>query len=130
MFAASGLSEHNSRNYHYYLVQKISGVTEKEKNNALGELRFLKAWSQFQLVQFFGPIPLYTYSIAEGNSSELPRSSIKEVYEHIIETLKEAENLLVPRTDESYKKGHVCRATAKALLAKVYATIGDRKSVV
>ena len=84
-------------NYHYYLVQKITGVTEKEKNNALGELRFLKAWSQFQLVQFFGPIPLYTYSIAEGNSTELPRSSVKEVYEHIIETLKEAEALLLPR---------------------------------
>lgn len=112
-------------NYHYYLVQKITGVTEKEKNNALGELRFLKAWSQFQLVQFFGPIPLYTYSIAEGNSTELPRSSVKEVYEHIIETLKEAEALLLPRTDEAFKKGHVCRATAKALLAKVYATIGS-----
>ena len=112
-------------NYHYFLVQKIKGIPEKTKNNALGELRFLKAWAQFQLVQFFGPIPLYKTSISEGNDPELPRASVKEVYEHIIETLKEAETLLVPRTDPSYVKGHVCRGTAKALLAKVYATIGS-----
>ncbi|ULB34190.1 MULTISPECIES: RagB/SusD family nutrient uptake outer membrane protein [Proteiniphilum] len=112
-------------NYHYYLVSLINGIPEKTKNNALGELRFLKAWSQFQLVQFYGPIPLFKTSIGEGNVPELPRSSVKEVYEHIIETLKEAETLLIPRTDSEYKKGHVCRGTAKALLAKVYATIGS-----
>lgn len=112
-------------NYHYYLAGTINSIPEKTKNNAMGELLFLKAWSQFQLVQFYGPIPLYTYSISEGNATELPRSSVKEVYEHIIETLKEAELLLVPRTDDSYVKGHVCRGTAKALLAKVYATIGS-----
>ena len=112
-------------NYHHYLVGKITSVSDKVKNNALGELRFLKAWSQFQLVQFYGPIPLYTYSISEGNITELPRASVQEVYEHIIETLKEAETLLVPRTDPDYQKGHVCRGTAKALLAKVYATIGS-----
>ncbi len=65
---------------------------------------FLKAWSQFQLVQFYGPIPLFKTSIGEGNVPELPRSSVKEVYEHIIETLKEAETLLIPRTDSEYKK--------------------------
>lgn len=112
-------------NYHYYLVGLIDGISDKIKNNALGELRFLKAWSQFQLVQFYGPIPLFKTSIGEGNTPELPRSSVKEVYEHIIETLKEAETLLIPRTDSEYLKGHVCRGTAKALLAKVYATIGS-----
>ncbi len=112
-------------NYHYYLVSKITGIPEKTKNNALGELRFLKAWSLFQLVQCYGPIPLFKTSISEGNDPEQPRASVKEVYDHIIETLKEAETLLVPRTDSEYKKGHVCRGTAKALLAKIYATIGS-----
>lgn len=112
-------------NYHYYLVNKITGISGKVKNNALGELRFLKAWSLFQLVQLYGPIPLFKTSISEGNDPEQPRSSVKEVYEHIIETLKEAEMLLTPRTDAEYQKGHVCRGTAKALLAKVYATIGS-----
>ena len=112
-------------NYHYYLVSQMSSVPEKTRNNAMGELRLLKAWAQFNLVQFYGPIPLYKFSVSEGNELELPRSSVKEVYEHIIETLKESETLLMPRTDAEYKKGHVCRGTAKALLAKVYATIGS-----
>jgi len=112
-------------NYHYSLIKQITNIDEKTKNNALGELRFLKAWSLFQLVQHYGPIPLFKTSISEGNDPEQPRASVKEVYEHIIETLKEAETLLVPRTDASYKKGHVCRGSAKALLAKVYATIGS-----
>lgn len=112
-------------NYHYYLVKQITSAPEKLKENAMGELRFLKAWALFELVQRYGPIPLYKYSIAEGNDLNLPRSSVKDVYEHIIETLQEAETLLMPRTDADYKKGHVCRGTAKALLAKVYATIGS-----
>lgn len=112
-------------NYHYYLVKQIASVPEKLKNNAMGELRFLKAWALFELVQKFGPLPLYKYSIEEGNDVNLPRSSVKEVYEHIIETLQEAETLLMPRADSDYKKGHVCRGSAKALLAKVYATIGS-----
>ncbi len=112
-------------NYHYYLVSKITNASEKAKKNAMGELRFLKAWSLFQLVQYFGPIPLFKTSISEGEFPEKPRSSVKEVYEHIIETLKEAEELLMPRTDPEYQKGHVCLGSAKALLAKVYATIGS-----
>ncbi|WP_291528432.1 RagB/SusD family nutrient uptake outer membrane protein [Bacteroides sp. UBA939] len=112
-------------NYHYYLVNQVAGAPEKLKKNALGELRFLKAWALFEMVQVYGPIPLYKYSIEEGNDVNLPRSSVKEVYEHIIETLQEAETLLMPRNDADYAKGHVCRGTAKALLAKVYATIGS-----
>ena len=112
-------------NYHYYLIDKMTNVPEKAKNNALGELRFLKAWSEFELVRRFGGIPLFKTSIGEGNSSYQPRASVKEVYEDIIANLKEAETLLMPRTDSDYKKGHVFRASAKSLLALVYATIGS-----
>jgi len=78
-------------NYHYSLVKWITNIPEKTKNNALGELLFLKAWAQFQLVQHFGPIPLFKSSISEGNVPEQPRAAVSEVYDHIIETLEEAE---------------------------------------
>lgn len=61
-------------NYHYYLIDKMTNVPEKAKNNALGELRFLKAWSEFELVRRFGGIPLFKTSIGEGNSSYQPRA--------------------------------------------------------
>lgn len=112
-------------NYHASLVRKASNVSSAERDNALGELLFLKAWCQFQLVQHYGPIPLFTYSIGEGNDINLPRSPVKDVYAHIIETLKEAEGLLYAYTDASHVKGHVFRASASGLLAKVYATIAS-----
>ena len=44
-------------------------LPEKAKNNALGELRFLKAWSEFELVQSFWWYYLcLNTSIGEGNS--------------------------------------------------------------
>ena len=46
-------------------------------------------------------------SINEGNDTYQPRASVKEVYEDIIANLKEAETLLMPRTDANYQKGHV-----------------------
>lgn len=111
--------------YHYYLVDKIEGIDKKVKDNAKGELRFLKAWAYFQLVQHYGPVPLFKTSISEGNVPEQPRASVKEVYEEIIRCAQEAESLLFSRNDPQWQKGHPCHATATALLAKVYATIGS-----
>src|SRR5690606_30254374 len=85
----------------------------------------LKAWSYFNLVQFYGPIPLYKTSVSEGAPLNLPRAPIKEVYEHIIEELKVAEGAMFSTKDEKYVKGHPSSGAAKALLAKVYCTIGS-----
>lgn len=111
-------------NYHKYLISKMD-IDEKVKSNAMGELSFLKAWSYFNLVQFYGDIVLYKTSISEGADIYKPRSPIKEVYEHIIEELKFAETAMYSTTDPEYKIGHVSSGAAKALLAKVYATIGS-----
>lgn len=112
-------------NYHYYLVRQCPNQGSKEVNNALGELRFLKAFCYFTLVQYYGGVPYFETSISEGHQAEQPRASVEEIYGHIIDCLKEAETLMMPRTDSAYKMGHPCRGSAKALLAKVYATIGS-----
>lgn len=111
-------------NYHKYLISKMS-IDEKIKANAMGEMAFLKAWSYFNLVQMYGDLSLYKTSVSEGNEMYKPRSPIKEVYEHIIEELKYAETALYTNKDPQYKTGHISRAGAMALLAKVYATIGS-----
>lgn len=112
-------------NYHYYLVGKITGIDSEVKANAQGELQFLKAWAYFQLVQHYGPVPLFKTSISEGNVPEKPRASVKEIYEEIIRCAEEAEEKLFSRNDSRWQKGHPCHASATALLAKVYATIGS-----
>ncbi len=111
-------------NYHISLISKMN-IPQNEKDNAIGELNFLRAWSYFNLVQFYGDIPLYKVSVSEGAPLSLPRAPIKEVYEFIIETLKSAETEMYSTRDAGYIKGHPSRGAAKALLAKVYCTIGS-----
>lgn len=111
-------------NYHSYLIAQMD-IPEDIKNNALGQLAFLKAWSYFNLVQFFGDLCLYKTSVSEGSPLSIPRSSIKDVYEYIIECLKFAETGTFSTKDSRYEKGRVSSGAAKALLAKVYCTIGS-----
>lgn len=110
-------------NYHSYLISQMS-IPEPVKNNAIGELKFLKAWSYFNLVQSFGEVVLYKTSVSEGAPLYQPRATIKEVYEYIIEELKYAEDAMYSTKDPAWKPGHPSRGAAKALLAKVYCTIG------
>lgn len=111
-------------NYHAYLIAQMT-VAEDEKNNALGELKFLKAWAYFNLLQFYGDVVLYKTSVSEGAPMYQPRAPIKEVYEHIIEELTLAEGMMYSNKDAKYKKGHPSRGSAKALLVKIYCTIGS-----
>jgi hypothetical protein len=105
-----------------YAITKINQMTIDEgvKNNALGQLYFLKGWSYAQLVKAFGPVPIFKKSVTEGESTNQPRASVVEVYAHIIENLKQAEQLLYTRKDAKYEAGRLSQEAAKTLLAKVY----------
>jgi len=90
------------------------------KNRILAEARFGRALSYFNLVRFFGGVPLhqkFTQSISEVNK---PRASVDEVYNLIIEDLQFAkENLRAPPQTET---GRATNTAASGLLAKVYLT--------
>jgi len=110
--------------YHSFLINQMD-IPQDVKDNAKGELAFLTAWSYFNLVQFYGDIPLYQTSVSEGAPLSVPRSPVKDVYAFIIDQLKFAETGMYSTHDAKYVKGHVSRGAAKALLAKVYCTIGS-----
>ena len=52
------------------------------------------------------------------------RSSVADVYAHIIELLDQAENMY-SKNDAGFIEGHASSGAAKALLAKVYATMAS-----
>ena len=110
--------------YHSFLINQMD-IPQDVKDNSKGELAFLTAWSYFNLVQFYGDVPLYKTSVSEGAPLSVPRSPVKDVYAFIIEQLKYAETAMYSTHDAKYVKGHVSRGAAKALLAKVYCTIGS-----
>ncbi|MDQ1085507.1 RagB/SusD family nutrient uptake outer membrane protein [Siphonobacter sp. SORGH_AS_1065] len=110
-----------------YAITKVSSMTidEKVKNNALGQLYFLRGWAYYMLVRAFGPVPIFKKSVTEGESTNQPRASVPDVYAHIIENLKTAEEKLYTRTTSGYETGRLSQEAAKTLLAKVYLTMAS-----
>lgn len=104
------------------LIQIISENT-KLPTEALqpidGEARFLRAFNYFQLVRWFGELPLLT-EVNQKNAATEPQSTVAQIYELIVSDLKSAELTLPVSQDDSSRPS--CWA-AKSLLAKVYLTM-------
>lgn len=102
-------------------IAAMTVPAERDRNNAIGELRFQKALAYFMLVRAYGRVPIQ----GEGEDAEdfAPREDISKVYEYICKNLEEAASLMFTRDDPSWQKGHACAGSAAGLLAKVYATM-------
>lgn len=83
------------------------------------ESRFLRAFFYFDLVRYFGKVPVVDHPVLASEAVTIPRSPVGDVYKLIIEDLQFAISNLSP----SYTGVDVGRATkyaAEALLAQVY----------
>ena len=105
-------------------ITAMNNLTPESKEDALGQLCFLKAWAYFNLVRNYGPVPIFRKSISEGEDMHQARSSVADVYAHIIKLLDQAENMY-SKNDAGFIEGHASSGAAKALLAKVYATMAS-----
>lgn len=122
----TGLHEMVHRcNFSTYKISQMSNVDPRLKTAVLGELKFLKAWSYFQLVRAFGPVPVRKASISETNERNVPRSSVSEVYTYINELLDDAKTECWKNTDKEYVAGRATAGAAAGLQAKVYATMAS-----
>jgi len=102
-----------------YYSNAVKGYSSTEEMNAkLAEAYFLRAFSNFILVEQFGGVVLRTKSaVVEGVDNAPVRSSEEEFYNLIIEDLKFAcAHLPLQQT----LQGRVARKGAYGLLAKVY----------
>ena len=100
-------------------IEAMQNVEAAYKNNAIGEMKFQKAFAYFLLVRAYGAIPLLNPGVDMTNN---PRVSVDRVYQEIFTLLEDAARLMYKNTDAAYVKGHVCKGTAVGLLAKAYAT--------
>jgi hypothetical protein len=101
-------------------ITAMKTLTDKTRNNALGELKFQKAFAYFLLVRAYGEIPIQPET--ENFDRNQPRRPVTEVYDYIICLLEESTRLTFRNTDADYRPGHVSAGSAAGLLAKVYAT--------
>lgn len=97
-------------------VPTIEDMTEEERNEALAELYFIRALNHFNLLNYFGGVPIKVAPTVGVNNLDAPRNTEEEVYSQIINDLIFAVEYL----PASGTKIRASNAAAKALLAKVY----------
>jgi hypothetical protein len=94
-------------------IPKVS-AQDDIKQRLINEAKFLRALLYFNAVQFWGEIPLVTSSTY--SAEDLNRQPVEDVYDFIIQDLKDASALPATQND----KGRATSGSATALLARVY----------
>jgi starch-binding outer membrane protein, SusD/RagB family len=90
-----------------------------------GEAKFVRAFAYFYLTNFFGAVPL-ALTPDFSKTAVLPRAPQQEVYQQILEDLKDgAEHLPGNYPTTNNERVRPNRFAAKALLARVYLYLGD-----
>jgi hypothetical protein len=101
-----------------YIMENKDNIDFPSKGQLLAEARFLRAYYYFELVKFFGDVPLIVdkrIGIEEARS--IPRSPKSEVYAQIEDDLIFASSIL---PWASVIKGKATKGAALALLGKAY----------
>lgn len=111
-------------------VPDIPEMDEDLRKRVIGEARFIRALSYFNLVRCFGEVPLRTEPVQPGEDG-LPLSSIQDIYQVIIDDFTYAAEhcwgFNESRNGFSNNIGRVTKAAAHAMLTKVYLRIASAK---
>jgi hypothetical protein len=91
------------------------------KSNLKGQALFLRAFSYFDLVQFFGSIPLHLEPSTSLNDVALPLSEVSDIYAQIISDATEAASLLPDKSVQ--EPGRATSGAAKTLLGNVHVVL-------
>lgn len=95
-------------------------MDETVKARLVSEAKFLRALFYFNLVRFYGDVPLVT-KLESVNDALVGRSPVEDVYSLIISDLQDAESNL-PVSYAEKDMGRATKGAAKILLGKVYLT--------
>lgn len=93
------------------------------KNNLKGQALFLRALSYFDLVKYFGGVPLHLTPSRNMETAFLPRASAEEVYAQIQSDATAAADLLPNKANQ--QAGRATSGAALTLLGDVYLNLKE-----
>ncbi|MFO7745928.1 MAG: RagB/SusD family nutrient uptake outer membrane protein [Psychroflexus sp.] len=101
-----------------YIIENEDKISFDGKAQIIAEARFLRAYFNFELVKWFGAIPIKPEGRFQlGEETSIPRSSVEDVYAYIENDL----NLAIPEmAAQPIEVGRASKASAQALLGKVH----------
>lgn len=94
-------------------------LTDSIKVDIEAQAKFLRAFCYFDLVRWFGKVPLIDRTIGVEESRSIGRSPVADVYNLIISDLQFAEQNLIGK-NAAVNTGRVTKWAAKGILAQVY----------
>jgi len=110
-------------------IDKIADIPEGNINETMrqrliAEAKFFRALHYFNLVRWFGGVPLVLHETTTLSQDNLNVTNATEdnVYAQIIQDLKDAEKLPIPSAYNATDVGRATAGAAKSLLAKVFLT--------
>lgn len=99
-----------------------SNASAEIKNRSEGELKFIRAYYYFLLVQYFGDVVIITEPLnSPGEAYTYARQPAESVYQLVISDLEFASSSLPP-SYSNIDKGRATKGAALSLLGKVYLT--------
>lgn len=106
-------------------IENADPAVVKNKDRYMGEAKFLRALTYFNLVRIFGDVQMITNVPTATEALNTPRTPASTIYaEVIIKDLVDAAAKL-PLTNTGTEVGRATRGAAQALLGKVYLTVKD-----
>jgi hypothetical protein len=101
-----------------YNVGNSETISPSVKDISLGHAHFLRAFFYFEVVRYWGDVPLIT--LPTGKSDMFPaRAPKEEVFALILSDLQNAIEKLPSKGEAGYEKGKVTKETAQLLYAQV-----------
>ncbi len=101
-------------------LSAVAGQAVANKAAIVGEVRTLRAFYYYLLMDFFGGVPIVTTT----GLSEQPRSTRRQVFDFIESELIAARDSGLPATRPAGDNGRITKAGADAILANMYLNAG------
>lgn len=101
-------------------LEKSNGapLTDQQRNNMVGELKFLRAFIYANLIWSYGGVPIINKVYQLGGDYKVARSSYEECVNFIVSELDEAKKMLPAKRSEN-EAGHASGDACQALKARV-----------
>lgn len=100
-------------------------LSQDDLDSMIGQSKFIRALLYFNLVRYFGGVPLYIAPVFNVENSYQPRASVDDVYTLIIDDLNDA----IQKLGSPFPQvGRASKGSARMLLADAYLTRHDYKS--
>jgi starch-binding outer membrane protein, SusD/RagB family len=100
-------------------IGRVDDLTDDERNQYIGQAKFIRAWHYFLLTQWFGDVPLVTDEISIEQAQSLTRTAKAEIDQFINDELETAISFL-PETYPTGSEGRVTKNAAIALKSRFH----------